>query len=55
MDETNGVVEDSVAHAAGASILSLVRGVFAGMSSACGVWWAWRINAGLSHAFQVLP
>jgi len=32
----NGVVVDNVAHAAGASILSLVRGVFTGMRSACG-------------------
>jgi len=30
---------------AGASILSLARAVFAGMRSACGVWWAWRITA----------
>jgi len=39
----NGVVADNVANAAGASILSLVRGVFAGMRSACGVRWAWRL------------
>jgi len=39
----NGLVTDNVAHAAGASILSLARGVFAGMRSACGVRWAWRI------------
>jgi len=25
--------------------------VFAGMRSACGVQWAWRITAGLCHAF----
>jgi len=50
-----GVVADNVAHAAGASILSLVRGVFAGMHSACGVQWAWRITTGLCHAFLVLP
>jgi len=31
----NGVVADNIVHAAGASILSLVRGVFAGMRSAC--------------------
>jgi len=42
----NGMV-----HAAGASILSLARGVFAGIRSACGMWWAWRITAGLRHAF----
>jgi len=30
----NGLVVDNVAHAAGASILSLATGVFAGMSSA---------------------
>ena len=41
----NGVVADNVAHAAVASIISLVRGVFAGMLSACGVRWAWRITA----------
>ena len=33
----HGLVADNVAHAAGASILSLVRAVFAGMRSACGV------------------
>jgi len=32
----NGLVADNVAHAAGASILSPARGVFAGMRSACG-------------------
>ena len=32
----NGLVADNVAHAAGASILSLARRVFAGMHSACG-------------------
>jgi len=32
----NGLVADNVAQAAGASILSLARGVFAGMRSACG-------------------
>jgi len=42
------------AHAA--SILSPARGVFAGMRSvrvrhACGVRWAWRVTAGLCHAF----
>jgi len=42
-------------HAAGASMLSLARGVFAGMRSACGVRWAWRTTAGLCHAFLVLP
>jgi len=51
----NGVVADNVAHAAGASILLLVRGVFAGMRSACGVRWAWRITTGLCHVFLVLP
>ena len=40
----NGVVADNVAHAAGALILSLARAVFAGMRSACGVRWAWRIT-----------
>jgi len=43
-------------HAARASILSPARGVFAGMRSvrvrhACGMRWAWRITAGLCHAF----
>jgi len=47
---------NGTAHAAGASILSPTRGVFAGMRSvrlqhACGVRWAWRITAGLYHAF----
>ena len=32
----NGLVADNVAHAAGASILSPARGVFAGMRSVCG-------------------
>ena len=50
----NDVVADNVAHAAGASILSLVRGVFAGMRSACGVRWARRITTGLCYAFLVL-
>jgi len=31
----NGIIADNVVHAAGTSILSLVRGVFAGMRSAC--------------------
>jgi len=46
-----------MAHAAGASILSLARGVFAGMRSA----WhcvrravAWRFTAWLCQAFLVL-
>ena len=44
MSKWNGFVADNVAHAAGASILSLVR--------ACvRVRWAWRITAGLCHAF----
>ena len=51
----NGLVADNVARAAGASILLLARGVFAGKRSACGVRWAWRITAGLCHAFLVLP
>jgi len=51
----NGLVADNVAHAAGASILSLARGVFAGMRSACSVRWASQITAGLCHAFLVLP
>ena len=47
---------NGTAHAAGASMLLLARGVFAGMRSvrvrhACGMWWAWRITAGLCHAF----
>jgi len=46
---------NGTAYAAGASMLS-VRGVFACMRSvrvqnACGVRWAWRITAGLCHAF----
>ena len=36
----NGLVADNVAQAAGASILSPARGVFAVMRSACGVLWA---------------
>jgi len=36
MDKMDGLVADNVAHAAGASILSLARGVFAGMRSECG-------------------
>jgi len=47
----NGLVADNVAHAAGASILSLAGGVLAGMRIACGVRWAWRITDGLRHAF----
>jgi len=31
------------------------EGVFAGMRSACGVRWAWRITAGLCHALLVFP
>ena len=47
---------NGTAHAAGASMLSPARGVFAGMRSvrvrhACGVRWAWRITAGLCQAF----
>jgi len=42
---------DNVAHAAGASILSLVR---ACVRALC-VRWAWPITAGLCHAFLVLP
>jgi len=49
----NSLVADNVAHAAGAWILSLARGVFAGMRGACGVRWAWRITAGLCQAFLV--
>jgi len=48
----NGLVADNVAHAAGASILSLVRSC---MRSACGVQWAWWITTGLCHTFLVLP
>jgi len=51
----NGLVADNVAHAAGASILSLAKGVFADMSSAYGVRWAWWITTGVCHAFLVLP
>jgi len=47
----NGVVADNVTHAARASILSLVRGVFAGMCSVCGVRWAWRIPMGSATHF----
>jgi len=48
---------NGTAHAAGASILLPARGVFACMHSvhvrhACGVRWAWRITAGLCHAFR---
>jgi len=47
---------NGTAHAGDASILSPATGVFAGMRSvrvrhACGVRWAWRITAGLCHAF----
>ena len=48
----NDVVADNVAYAAGASISSLVRGVFAGMRSACGVRWTWRITTGSATHFQ---
>jgi len=53
----NGLVADNVAHAAGASILSLVRGVFAGVRSACGVRWAWRITISTQpvHRLQIRP
>jgi len=50
-----GLVADNVAHAADPPILSLARAAFAGMRSACGMRWAWRIAAGLCHAFLVLP
>jgi len=45
---------NGTAHAAGASMLSPARGVFAGMRSACApcVRSAWRITAGLCHAFR---
>jgi len=50
---------NGTAHAAGASMLALARGIFAGMRSvwhsACGMQWAWWITAGLCHAFLVLP
>jgi len=47
---------NGTAHAAGTSMLSPARGVFAGMRSvrvrhACGVRWSWRITAWLCHAF----
>jgi len=43
---------NETAHAAGASILSPVSGVFAArMRSACGMGWTWQITAGLCHAF----
>jgi len=50
---------NGMAHAVGASMLSPVRGVFAGMRCvrvrhACGVRWAWRITAGLCISI-VLP
>jgi len=49
----NGFVADNVAQAAGASILSLVRACVRAcvVRAACGVLWAWRITAGLCHAF----
>ena len=47
----NNLVADNVAQAAGASILLLARGVFAGCVA---VRWAWRATAGLCHAFLVL-
>ena len=50
----NAVVADNVAQAANATSPSLVRGVFAGLRCACGVWWAWRATAGLCHAFLVI-
>ena len=51
--------QNGMAHAAGASMLSPARGVFAGTRSvrvrhACGVRWAWRITAGLCVSI-VLP
>jgi len=51
----DGLIADNVAHAAGTSILSLARRVFAGMRSAGSVQWASRITAGLCHAFLALP
>jgi len=51
----NGLVEHNVANAAGASILSLVRGVFAGMRSACGVRWAWQLPHISSVAIAMQP
>ena len=43
--------QNGTAHAAGASILLPARAVFTGMCRACCVRWAWRITAGLCHAF----
>jgi len=51
----NGVVADNVAHAVGASSLSLVRGVFAGMRSACGVRWSWPLPRISSVAIATQP
>jgi len=54
LTEWNVLVADNVAQAANATSRSLVRGVFAGLRSECGVRWAWRAIAGLCHAFLVL-
>jgi len=54
LTEWNALVADNVAQAANATSPSLVRGVFAGLRCACGVWWAWRATAGLCHAFLVI-
>jgi len=43
---------NGTSHATGSSILSPVRGVFAGMHSACGVRWAWRITVGSATHFH---
>jgi len=51
LTQWNALVADNVAQAANATSRSLVRGVFAGLRSACGVRWAWPATAGLCHAF----
>jgi len=51
LTEWNAFVVDNVAQAANATSRSLVRGVFSGLPSACGMRWAWRATTGLCHAF----
>jgi len=58
MAVNNVLLQTGTAHAVGASVLSLARVVFAGIRSArhCvrrAVGLAWRITAGLCHAFLV--
>jgi len=45
------VTRDKKRAAAGASMWSLARGVFAGLHNKCGVCWARRATSGLCHAF----